>query len=133
MKRYKWLILLGCILAAYTTGRYSAPAKVVVQTKIKVQKVVETKIKTKIIVREKPSGEKITTIVYQNDTVSKEKTSHQKTKVIHNEKPQWIISVGKSPFDYQLSVDRRIIGNLFIGGSVSVNDPQLQIQLRYLF
>lgn len=125
-----WIIM---ILIGVGIGYYNAPEKVKTVTKVKVKTEIQEKIRTKTIVQELPSGEKRTTIVYQNDKVTKSDRSRSETKTIERKKLDWGVSGGPR----FLAVDRRIIGTLSVGGYVTVtkqyNLDQYGVYLRYSF
>ena len=116
IKQYRNYII--GLLVAFGVGYYLSPTKVVVETKTRIKTVTETKIKIKTVKRELPSGEKITTTVYQNDTVSKKNKDTSRVKTVEKRNTQWAVALGRSLGtieSYYLAVDRRILGNAFVG------------------
>lgn len=122
------MILIGAAI-----GYYSSPEKVKTVTKYKIKKVVEEKVRVETEIRELPSGEKITKIVYKNDRVEKSDLSRSETKEVTRKKLDWGVGVGPR----YVSVDRRIIGTLSVGGYMTVNETyqpdNYGIYIRYSF
>lgn len=130
--RYKILIVLGLMGAAYGVGRYLQPAEVKTKTKIKKEYVEVEKEKekkeTRTIEREikRPDGTVVKEIIEEeikeSESVTKEteKSELKKKKVVDNLKPQWKIGASTSlrqikGRSYTVEVERRIIGPFFAG------------------
>jgi len=130
--KYKILIVLGLMGAAYGVGRYLQPAKVITKTEVK-EKVVEVEVEkekkeTRTIKREieRPDGTKIKETIEeeikQEETVVREEEEREskETKIVENLKPQWKAGIATSlrkfkPDTYTIEVERRITGPFFIG------------------
>lgn len=129
----KFGIYLIMILIGFGIGYTQGPEKIKIVTEYKIKTVIDEKIRVKTVIKELPSGEKITTIAYENDKVSHIDTKKKESKEIINRSQQYSISVGT----HYLAVDRNIIFNFSIGGYVTVT-PQYQpdnygVYLKYSF
>lgn len=126
-------LCLILILIGFGIGYTQGPEKVKTVTKYKIKTQIQEKIRTKTVVQELPSGEKRTTIVYQNDKTTKVDEVKQEKKEIINRDLQYSVSVGT----HYLAMDRKIIGNFSIGGYVTVNSmyrpDNYGVYLKYSF
>lgn len=130
----KALIVLLLMGIAGACGFYFAPGKVetkTVEVLKEIEKVVYREnrhVNTKIIETIKPDGTIVKETYIVDETVvfvDKEKEVErikEAMKIVETQKPQWKVSastniLGKDkPLDvYQLSVDRRILGPIFVG------------------
>jgi hypothetical protein len=120
-----------CILLGYAFGRYLQPAKIEIKREVEIKEVQVVKKDVVTVVHEvkTPDGtvttdsrtEDRTTETTKTDTVAKESTS------IENLKPQWRIQAGTDFKEralgplYSIGVERRIIGPIFVGGSINMD------------
>lgn len=152
-------IVVGIVLAlaggAYAFGRYMQPAKVITKTETVVK--TETKIEYKdrihkvevqgpthtvVIHEQRPDGSSTTTtttdtgpVVINTDTQHQTNThtsteEHKtETKIVENQKPQWLVTggvdlsaaalfKGKVDAKYDLEVQKRVFGPVFAGVAV---------------
>jgi hypothetical protein len=135
IKRIMMVVVI--FLVGIGIGYMNAPEKIVTETKIVTQVETVEKIKMRTVIKELPSGEKTTTIVYQSDTSENKKVDARTKKVSIKKKLDWSVSVGKLNSKYILSLDRRILGTVSVGYSV-VTDRNLKgvqsgMYLRYRF
>lgn len=132
----KVIIEVIIIVTAYAIGRFSAPEKIKVETKIvEVEKKVTDTDKTKhkkvtVVETTKPDGTKTKTTVITDDTETKKKetdTSHKNTDVVREEirGSQKVtvsallgipLSFGLSQPVYGASITKPIFGPITIGG-----------------
>jgi hypothetical protein len=108
-------IVVGAVVMGigYGIGRYLQPASVV-----EVEKLVEKeRVKTITVTKEitKPDGTKIKETKDITDT--KKETDTEKSKTVIADKPDWFIvgGYGLTQNAYTANVNRRILGNLFLG------------------
>ncbi len=136
-KSYIVALLMLSIVISYGVGRYTTPNKVITKTEVKIQKVVEHKVKTRTVIREMPNGVKITEIVSQSEKKSNISQVTKTKKIVKNTPPQWSVAFGRGLSEYELHADRRILGGLFLGVSarsdMQFNDVKPGIYLRYEF
>lgn len=136
VKRYIVIILL--LLVSYGLGYYTTPVKVKTVVKIKKEIVINEKIKRVTVIKQATDGSKVTTITYKNDKVTNKNESKELTKVIVKLRPQWGISIGRyTSTKVQVSIDRRILGNLSVGYGIVLdrdfNIDKTNVYLRYMF
>lgn len=133
-KSQRRLVKIGVALIIcaifYGLGYYMAPEKIKIKTEMKIEKVVEEKIRTRTVIKEKPNGEKITTIVYENDKKSKSARVVTRSKEITNKKPQWSVSAHSNQ---TISIDRRLLGSVFAGAQTNLKMNQVNVYIRYEF
>lgn len=102
------------LVVAFAVGRYTAPAKVVESVKTEIQ----VKRDTVVVEKVRKDGTKVTVTKIKDR--SEEAT--KKEKIIDFRRPEWLLGGGiDTKGGYVLSVDRRILGPIFIGafGSTS--------------
>ena len=119
------LAVAVALLIGYAFGRYGQPAKVQIQTQTVVKEVETVKHDTVTVTKEikEPNGTVETdTVVTNKDVDTTQIQSDSKTtETITNQKPQWKLGVlggynlqDLRP-DYGVSVDRRVLGPIFLG------------------
>lgn len=140
----KILIILGSGLAlvgiGYWFGYYKSPTKVVTKTKIQV---IEKKVEVKNVNRDitttttkKADGSVVTIVedksVEKTDSTTDTKSKEYTTVVETRDVPKWHLSaIATLPvndpsqgFNYGVSLDRRLIGPVWLGG-IYVHQPKL--------
>jgi hypothetical protein len=133
------IVSLVIIAVSYGVGRWSAPTKVVEKTKIKVvTKTVEARNVKKNVVTtttKKKDGSVVTIVedksIVNIDTKTDTDSKSWITRVETRDMPKWHISGLwgidlKKPqhgFNYGISVDRRIIGPVWLGG-IYIHEPK---------
>lgn len=135
-KNLKYLLLGGFALLAvgFSIGRYVVPNKSIESTNIEK----EVKREETVIVREetRPDGTKIKETT---NTTKKETTDKKEIiKIVENAKPQWKASalagynLDKSAPVYGVAVDRRILGNIYMG-AWGTTDKQVGLSVSMEF
>lgn len=144
-KTVKLLIAgLLILLFGYGTGRYLQPAEVITKTEVVVKEVEKEKTKknTKIVEIVRPDGTKETVTVIDESSEKEKITDITKKdeKIVKNKKPDWMVSAValkteerdiSSP-EYGVIAQRRILGNVFLGGIVT-NDKTYGVTLGMEF
>lgn len=142
--KYKIIIVVVSLTAAFAAGRYTVPSKVITETKIvEVEKKTQdqkqdvaknVKKRTETTETLKPDGEKTTTIVVTEETVTDKKTD--KTTIVDKAKDEEsrkevisnqdkvivsllggakLINPGINPLVYGLSITKPVLGPIAIG------------------
>lgn len=129
----KYIAILIALIVAFGVGYYQAPGKVKTVTKTKIKMVTVEKIRVKTVIKESPNGEKITTIVYQNDKHSRKDEVKEKIKIQEKRKLSYSVSLGPN----YGAIDMRMLGNLSLGGYLTVTNQfkpkQYGVYIRYAF
>lgn len=124
MTNNKWLYMFLALVAAYFAGSHYGSS-----VKTEIREVEKEVIKRTYIVRDNADGSKET--IYIEEERKEISRDVKKTPI----KKDWIVGLStKLPFQetYTLSVDRRIIGNIYVGGYGST-DAEFGVSLRLLF
>lgn len=131
------LLLLG-----YGTGRYLQPANVVIK-KEEVIKEVETTHKDVVThehtVKNKDGSEVTDRTTEDKSTeVSNKQITEKESTTITNKKPDWFITAGAEANSisnianptYQLGVNRRILGPIFLGGNAALGGGEHRVGIQ---
>ncbi len=122
------LILIG-VAIGYTQGPERVKTVVEYQTKT----VVEERIKVQTVVKELPTGEKITTINYQNDKVTQSDTKGRESRDVVHRSEKYSLSVGT----HYVAADSKVLGNLAVGAYLAVDQSyqpdNYGLYLKYSF
>lgn len=148
MKKYVVLTIIG--VGLFIAGRYSRPAEV--HEVIKTVKDVTTDMNkernnhTVVTIEKKPDGTEVKRIESDTQTTN-HTTSHENTvttsdKTTKSNQTQWSVGLYKDSQAYMLAVDRRLLGNVFVGVyerqstpsfDMVTNKPQVGIGIRSEF
>ena len=120
MENIKVISITALVLFAvgYGVGRYVQPAKEITKVEIQEKEVIKNNVVTQIKEITKPDGTKETVTVVVDKSESK-KDKQIESVISKNTEKQWLIGIGVNPLSYyetySFKVDRRILGNVFIG------------------
>lgn len=148
---YKVALATGLIIGAlgFAFGRYSAPVKTITKTETKTVEVIkEVKVASQqnnrqihIVTTKYPDGRVVTeTFILNKDTIvisdNKESVKENTvvvTKEVYNKKPDYLVGVlvetDYSKPIYGVSIDRRILGPIFLG-AYGKTDKQVGLSLK---
>jgi hypothetical protein len=121
IRNNKYYILGGLLVlvAAFYSGRQSAPAKVEYRTQIVTKEVVKKDVKTVVKTVKKPDGTVERTRTTEDKSTSNTDTKTSTEQIIASKKLDWRVSglVGLKDGQqiYGASVERRILGNIHVG------------------
>lgn len=136
----KAILLASFILlfVGFLGGRYLAPPKEITKIEVEEREVVRKDIQTIIKEVVRPDGTKETTTTTTDNSVEK-KDRKSETLVQKQAEKQWLISAGASRASftqqdtlYQVMAQRRVLGPVFAGVSVST-DKQVGLVLTAEF
>lgn len=121
------IILLIIAGVAFGLGRYMTPEKVV--TIEKESQAVDTTITTREVVQK--DGTIIKEVIKNNIVV----VSKEKTKLVESNKPNWKVAALSDikTEKFAIQVERRIIGNVFIGGQYDLHHKEGKISVGMEF
>lgn len=122
-------ILIGLLLLVIgiAVGRYTLPTKVVTKTVIDTHTVTVVQHDVQTVEVDKPDGTKTVVTTDKSVDTTKSKTDESQTKVTENYKPQWKAAVQFSSssnlpdYLYGVTLEKRILGPIFIGGFGNAN------------
>lgn len=114
------IAIISAIAGAYITYKFMPPKEII---KTETQEIIKEHTVTQIHEVTRPDGTKETNTTIVND--SKESKHSTSTQTITPEQKQWFAVIGVARTSlagdniYQLNINRRILGPIYLGGSVS--------------
>lgn len=118
-------VIVGCVIG-FGLSNYFFPSEPEIQEKV----VVKTNVKREKVYINKPDG---TNIIIEREVL---KTVQKLEREVKRPKKDWFVGVGiNNGGNYIVDVNRRIIGNLYLGAyaSTNVQDLTYGVKISYSF